>query len=123
MKQQTQIKVKINEVFDKSLNQIFFQLQFKFPDESHYKGRSYDMFKTYEGAEKALRLHESGERVYTYSASIEKKKLKTKGHKITISKKLAYHVLRTENDIPESLTWHRFCFPEIKNTYLYSSKL
>lgn len=108
MEQQAKIKARIGMAFDKETNSILYQLQFKFSDEARYKGYSYDMFKTHEDAEKALKLHESGEREYTYKASVEKEKRKVKGNKVTISKIFAYHTLIAEHDLPESIIWIKF---------------
>lgn len=101
------IKVRIGKAFDKDTNEIIYQLQFKFKDERTYKGYSYDMFKTEEDAKKALKLHENGDRIYTYKTSIEKVKRKVSGNRIDMSKKIACHILMAEYDLPESMIWFK----------------
>lgn len=101
------MKIRIGEAYDKETREILYQLQFKFPDETRYKGYSYDMFKTREDAEKALNLHLSGEREYKYKASVEKGKRTIKGKKVTLSKVLFCHVLTATSDLTESIIWFK----------------
>lgn len=101
------MKIRIGMAYDKRTNETLYQLQFKFPTETRYKGYSYDMFKVREDAEKALNLHVSGEREYKYKASLEKEKRTIKGNKVTLSKVLFCHVLTATCDLPESIIWFK----------------
>lgn len=84
------MKVRICKAIDSSSNEILYQLNFKMPGEYRYYGYSYDMFKTLVAAQKALKLHESGEREYQYKVSTRK-----------------VHVLVANPDLPESIIWSK----------------
>lgn len=101
------MKVRIGKCYDTRTEEILYQLQFKFPNETRYKGYSYDLFKTYEDAEKALNLHVNGKREYKYKTSIEKEKRTIKGNKVTLSKVLFCHILVASSDLPESIIWFK----------------
>lgn len=101
------MKVRIGKAYDRETNEILYQLQFKFPNETRYKGYSYDMFKTREDAQKALNLHVNGERKYIYKASVEKEKKTVKGNKVTLSKVLFCHFLVADSDLSESIIWFK----------------
>lgn len=99
------MKARIGKVINTETNEIFFQIQFKLDEERIYNGFSTDVFKTESEANEALEKHNSGERKYSYCASVDKVKRSVKGNRVDIKKVLAYHVLRAENNLPGSVTW------------------
>lgn len=98
------IKTRIGEAFDSTNNRTLYQIQFKLDGEHKFMGFSFDMFQTKEQAEKALELHSSGERPYSYFNSAYTVKQKMKGNKLNIYNKLEYHVMAASK-LPESIVW------------------
>lgn len=98
---------RIGQAFNRSTNEILYQLQFKLDGERTYNAYGYDMFKTEASAKDALEKHNSGVRVYKYCRAVEKVKRSKKGNTFTLEKKFAFHVMEAHPNIEGSLIWAR----------------
>lgn len=99
------MKTRIGKAWDKETNEDLYQLQFKLDGERVYNAYSYDVFSQESEAKEALDKHLSGEREYTYYASVEKVKKTIKGNRVDIKKVVVAHIMSAKSDLPYSRVW------------------